>query len=155
MLVTGLCRLELRLHLIKLLHGNRLLFQQLLVTLVIFLRIRQSHPYFLDPGIRHQNITLRRMNRRVHRIHPDQRVPVIRLRLCQSQTILGILNHHQRITFTHTLVLFEIYLLDKSLYTGIYRGNMLFHLSIIRVFHPSQMNKTTGYPTNTDNNNKD
>ena len=86
---------------------------------------------------------------------PDQRVPVIRLRLCQSQTILGILNHHQRITFTHTLVLFEIYLLDKSLYTGIYRGNMLFHLGIIRVFHPSQMNKTTGYPTNTDNNNKD
>ena len=63
-------------------------------------------------------------------------------RLSHPEAEFGIFDDDERIAFAYLLILCETYLLDESRYTGVDRGDVLFHLCIVGIFDISQMDES-------------
>ena len=135
LIVARLAGFVCRLHIIELLTGDRFLLQQLLVTLVVALGILHLHTRLLDTRIVHPQVVLCGSDAHAGSLLTRQRVGKIGLRLSQSQLELAVLDDDQRIALVYRLILFETNLLDESLHTRIHGRDMLFHLSIVGIFH--------------------
>ena len=128
------------LYIVVLLTGDRFLLQQLLVTLVVAFGIFHLYACLLDTGITHPQVILCGSDTHAGSLLSRQCVGKIGFCLSQTQLEFGILDDDQRITLVYRLILFETNLLDETLYTSIHRSDMLFHLSIVGIFH-ARMNE--------------